>query len=341
MKDVHLLASAPTMQAINRWPHFLATLVFFFVFASSAIAADWVPTKAIEIVIPSSVGSGQDSIGRAIQRIIQDKRLVDTPVTAVNKPGGSQAIGYNYVNQHAGDPHYLAICTVNLVSNSITGTNPLTYTDVTPIAIMAQEYLLIVVRGDSPIKDGKDFVNQLQRDPSSLSVGFAPGPGGSAHITLGLVAKATGIDVSKLKIVLFKGGGAATIAVLGGHIDAAVTAVPVVLSQMQAGKIRALAVAAPRRLSGATASIPTWRELGVNAVFTNWRGIFGPRGMRPDQIAFWEGVLREVTKTEEWKQMLQKDNKAEVFYDARESKKFLAAQYVDFRSVLTDLGLAK
>lgn len=306
-----------------------------------APAAEWKPDKPIEMVIPTGTGGGQDSMGRAIHAIIQTRKLVEVPVAVVNKPGGGQAVGYNYLNQKAGDAHYVAFSTVNLLTNQITGANPLSHADVTPIAMLVHEYLLFVVRSDSPIKDAQGLLDDLRRDPQSRSIGFAPGPGGSAHISLGLVAKAAGIDARKLKVVVFKSGGEATTAVLGGHVDVAVAGIPPVTGHVRAGKMRAIAVPAPKRLSGELGNVPTWRESGVDAVFANWRGVIGPKAITSEQVAYWERLLREVVKTDEWKSRLRKFSQEDGYTDAAGAREFLRAEYEVLRSVLTELGFAR
>ncbi|MBI3937044.1 MAG: tripartite tricarboxylate transporter substrate binding protein [Betaproteobacteria bacterium] len=310
-------------------------------FSVSASAAEWKPDKSIEMIIPTGTGGGQDSMGRAIHAIIQTRKLVEVPVAVVNKPGGGQAVGYNYLNQKAGDAHYVAFSTVNLLTNQITGANPLSHTDVTPIAMLVHEYLLFVVRSDSPVKDAQGLLDDLRRDPQSRSIGFAPGPGGSAHISLGLVTKAAGIDARRLKVVVFKSGGEATTAVLGGHVDVAVAGIAPVTGHLRAGKMRAIAVPAPKRLSGELGNVPTWRELGVNAIFANWRGVIGPRAITSEQVAYWERVFREVAKTDEWKSRLRKFSQEDGYTDAAGAREFLRAEYEVLRSVLTELGFAK
>ncbi|HSQ05598.1 MAG TPA: tripartite tricarboxylate transporter substrate binding protein, partial [Burkholderiales bacterium] len=233
------------------------------------------------------------------------------------------------------------IGTVNLLTNQITGGNPLTYTDVTPIAMLVHEYVVFAVNIDSAIRDARDFIERVRRDPASVSVGFSPGLGAAAHISYGLVAQAASADLRKLKTVVFKSGGEATTALLGGHIDCAVAAIPGVLPHLKAGKLRVIAVPAPRRLTGDLANVPTWNEIGVNAVFTNWRGVFGPPGLTPEQIAYWDRVLEQVVHTDEWKSVVAKFNQEEAFTDAQGARTFLRKQHEVLKSVLTDLGLAK
>jgi putative tricarboxylic transport membrane protein len=101
---------------------------------SLAAAADWKPDKRVEIVVPNAPGGGNDRVGRIIQKIIQENRLVDVVINVVNKPGGGGVIGFTYLNQHPGDGHYMAIASVTLLTDHISGRTALSYTDVVPIA---------------------------------------------------------------------------------------------------------------------------------------------------------------------------------------------------------------
>lgn len=91
-------------------------------------AQGWQPTKPVEIVVPSAPGGSNDKTARTVERILNEKRLVPTSITIVNKPGGGNALTMNYLVQHAGDGHYLMIGTPTILTNHIIGRSKLTYT---------------------------------------------------------------------------------------------------------------------------------------------------------------------------------------------------------------------
>ncbi len=104
--------------------------------------------------------------------------------------------------------------------------------------------------------------------------------------------RSAGIDPKKLKMVVFKTNAESLTAVIGGHIQAVVSSVSAALPQVQAGNARMLGVTAPQRVGGSIANVPTMREQGIDAMgISNWRGIFGAKGLTPAQIAFWEDTL--------------------------------------------------
>jgi putative tricarboxylic transport membrane protein len=113
------------------------------------------------------------------------------------------------------------------------------------------------------------------------------------------------------------------------------------LPQIEGGQLRALAVAAPHRLAAAYAAVPTWKEQGSNVVAAFWRGVIGPRGMTPAQIAFWDAELARLAASDDWKKYLA-DHQLEGDYRAsREAKQFLDAEYVEYKTILGELGLSK
>lgn len=309
--------------------------------AIPANAADWRPDKRVEIIVPSGPGGGNDRVARLVQKVIQDGRLVDTVTTVVNKPGGGATIGYAYLNQHPADGHFLAITSVTLIADYLTGRATVSYTDVTPVAQLFTEYVGFAVRPDSKFRNGKDLLAALKSDASSISTSISTSLGNHNHIALGLVARAAGCDPRKLRIAVFNSGGDSLTAVLGGHVDLVVTPAATALPQVQAGRLRFIAVTSPRRLEGSMADVPTWRELGANAVVSNWRVMVGPKGMTPQQAAYWEGVLGRVVQSDEWRAMLERDVVTGEFKRGAETREFIKAQYEELKGVLTELGLVK
>lgn len=308
---------------------------------SRAAAAQWKPDKPIEIIVGTGVGGGQDKSARTVQRILQERRLVDVPVAVVNKPGGGGAIGWTYLNQHAGAGHIVYVGNPTLLTNHIVGRSPINYTHVTPLAILLSESVAISVRQDSPLKTGRDLIERLKKDTSSVSVAVGSSLGSTNHIAMALLAKAAGGEAKKLKTVVFQGGGEALTALLGGHIDVNSSAANNVVPHIEAGKLRVLGVAASRRLGGVLAGIPTWKEQGVNALVTNWRMVAGPKGMTPAQIAYWDGVLAQLTQTDEWKQDLEANVFENTYLNSAATERYLKSEYDQFRAALAEVGMAK
>jgi putative tricarboxylic transport membrane protein len=311
------------------------------ILASAPATAQWKPTKAVEIVAPSGPGGTTDRTARVVARILQQHKLVDVAVNVVNKPGGSGTIGLNYLNQHPGDGHYIIIATTGSISNHIMGLIPYNHTNFTPLAMLFDEYLGVNVRTDSQVKSGRDLIDRLKKDPESLSFGISTSIGGANHTTLMVCLRAGGVDIKRLKTAVFPGGAASTTALLGGHVDVINTAPGNMVAHFKAGTLRTLAISSPKRLRGVFASVPTWREQGVPADSSSWRGLMGPKGMTPEQIAYWDKVFAAMVKTEEWKKDLDANFWDDAYANAKGASKRLDEEYAEYKAILTELGVAK
>jgi putative tricarboxylic transport membrane protein len=306
-----------------------------------ATAQSWKPSRHVELVAPSAAGGGSDTVARLVQRILQENRIVEAPLNVVNKAGAGGTLAWSGLNQHPGDGHHIAISTANLLTNHISGKSTLNYTDLTPLAQLFSEYAGIAVRTESPIKSGSELMVQLKADPARLSAAVGTTLGSVGHIALALATKAQGNDAKKLKAVVFPGAGNALTALLGGHVDMMASPVSNLVPHAADGKLRIIAVAAPKRLGGALAQTPTLAELGAKVAVDSLRGVVGPKGMTPAQIAYWEGAFEKMTGTPEWRSHLEKNSWENSFTGAEGSRGVLKEQYEDTRAGMAELGLAK
>lgn len=306
-----------------------------------AQAQGWQPDKNVEIVINTAPGSGQDVTGRLIQSILQERKLVTTPITVNNKPGGGGIIAYTHLQSQSGNGHFISIASKSLLTNHISGRAPLTYSHLTPLAILFDEYITVAVKADSPIKSGRDIIDRLKKDPGALSFGVATSLGNPNHQGIAMALKVSGIDLRKTKTPVFQSGGQAITALLGGHVDAVPGSVGLMRKHVEAGSIRVVAIAAPQRIGGIFANVPTWKEQGADAVVSNWRGLIGPPNLSPAQIAYWDGVMKQLVQTEAWKKELADNNWDNEYRNAAETKKYMDADYAELKGFLTELELVK
>src|SRR5437868_2129560 len=110
---------------------------------------------------------------------------------------------------------------------------------------------------------------------------------------------------------------------------------------MQDGKLRVLAVSAPKRAEGAFAQVPTWKENGIDVVMGQWFGVIAPPGLTAAQVAFWDDVFGRVVQSDEWKLVLQRNSEENEYLNSCDSRRFLDEQYNDYRRIMTERGLAK
>jgi len=306
--------------------------------AGFAQSAAWKPERNVEIISSVAQGGGTDATARLVQRMFREQRLVASPISVVNKPAGGGAETWAYLGSHAGDGHYLAISTPPLL---LIGAGTPGFADFTPITILFSEYVLVAVRADSPIRSGRDFAERLKRDASSLSLAIAPALGSHNHLAPALIAKTAGGEANRMRVEVFATGTAAADAVIAGRVDVVSATAGTLLSRIQGGQLRPLGMAAPRRLGGPFANVPTWKEQGVDVVLPTWRGVIGPRGMTAEQVKYWEDVFLKLSFNDRWLEELRKQWWDGTYMSSSETRKFLDQQLVLLKGALTELGLAR
>ena len=295
----------------------------------------------MELIIGCAPGCGPDTMARLMQRVFQMNRYFDPPVTVQNKVGGSGQIARTYLNQHEGNGHYLLSSDKGILGSHVMGRGGVQYTDMTPVAVLFGEYIGLAVKADSPIKSGRDLIERLKKDPTAYSFGIATSLGNINHQGVAGALKSAGVDIRKVRNVTFNSGALAITAMLGGHIDAVPVSTGLWVPHMKSGAVRVIAVSSAERLPGEYADVPTWREQGSNSVVFNWRAMFGPRGMTPGQVAFWEGTLKRFLDTPEWAAEMALRNGVPKFMGAAAMKKYMAEEYVELKTFLAELDLAK
>lgn len=309
--------------------------------AASVSAAEWKPQRPIELVVPVQGGGALDQAARSLQQLWQDKKMLNVPVAVVNKPGAGQSLAAVYVHQAAGDPHRILLVSSTLLSNYITGRSKLKYSDFTILGQLYTEYMVVSVRTESPVKNGIDLVARLKLAPAALSVAVGSAQGTTSHFGLAIPLKRAGVDLKRMRTVVFPSGPESVTNVLGGHVDVVTGAMGVVEQHWRSGKLRILAITAPKRLGGEFADIPTWREQGIDAVVSNWRLMIAPPGLSDEQIAFWDDLFRRTVALPEWKKLVEKGQWVDDYVPSRGARKYLEQEDVEQREILTELGLAK
>jgi putative tricarboxylic transport membrane protein len=309
--------------------------------AAGSAPAQWKPEKRVELVIGTGAGGALDLTARNLQRIWSEAGIVTVPTVVVNKPGGGQSLALSYLNQQGGEGLHLSVVSGIIFSNHITGKSPHAYTDFTPVAVLFSEPTVFAVAGASPVAGAKDLLARTRQDPYRMSYAVGSTLGSSTHIAVALVAKAAGADIRKIRSVVFNSSGESVTAVLGGHVDVIVAAAQLVVQHSQAGRLKSIAVASAQRLPDRLADVPTWKELGVDAVVPNWRGVIGPRDMKPEQVAYWGRALARAVESAEWKAEAGKAYMESTFFTGPDAKAFLDADHAKTKSILTDLGMAK
>ena len=312
----------------------------FLISGSTAAQEVWKPTRSVTLIAPNAPGGNSDRLAREMQRLLQAHKLIDVPVVVVNRAGGSGTIALNQLLTNPGDGHVLMIGTSSLLSNHITGLTQHHHSEFTTLALMLEDYFGVNVRAASPIQSAREMLDRLKKSPDALALGTSSVAGGNfTSLVSGL--KRGGVEVKRLKIVSFAGGGQSTMALLGGHVDILSTGLSNMAEHLHQGKMRLLVVSAPRRRPGMFAGVPTWKEIGIDMTTSSWRTVMAPKELKPPQIAYWENVFRRLVQTEDWKKEVADNHWENTYLPAAEARKRLDYEYAEMKAILSDLGLAK
>jgi putative tricarboxylic transport membrane protein len=308
----------------------------FLAFALSLITAAALAQPSLKMMIPANPGGGWDQTGRNLAAAMQSGKLV-SGVQFDNKGGAAGTIGLaQFVNSAKGDPNAVMIGGMVMVGGIILNKSPVSLSQVTPIARLTSEWEVIVVPANSPHKTLDSLLKAFKDNPGKVSWGGGSA-GGTDHILVGLIAKEVGVDPAKINYVPFKGGGEAIAAILGGHVTAGVSGIGEFAEQIKAGKMRALAQSAPKKIDG----IPSLKEQKVNVELGNWRGVFGAPGITPQQRDALVKLVKSATETPAWKATLDKLGWEPWFLGGEEYKKFLEEDTKRVAGIIESLGLKK
>ena len=293
------------------------------------------PSKSIEIMVPMSAGGGSDVFARAITKLVADKKMISQPMIIVNKPGGAGSIGYSYLAEKKGSAYNIGTVSSSFYATPISGKSPVSYKDFTFICLMAADPLIIMVNSDSKYKTFKELVADAKANPGTLSSAGSSSLSDDAILFNAFVEKA-GID---MKYVPFNSGGEVSTAILGNHVTTAFLSPSEALAQMEAKKLRPLAVASKQRLAGF--DIPTFIEEGVNISLEQGRGIVGPKDMPDEAVKALQAMFKEISQDPEWKAFMKKNYITGTYMDSAEYTKFAEETHKVYLEYLTKMGAAK
>jgi len=309
--------------------------------AGVAQAADWKPTKPIELIAPAGPGGGWDLLARSMQKALTEEKLVDQPVLVTNKPGGGGATGWNYLKGKSGQGEFLAMTSALILQNNLLGKSELTFKDFYPLANLMTEWEVVAVKADAPWKDGKEFFEAMKKDPASMHIGVGPALGNNDHIQFLALTKLYGADPKAVKFVVYPNTAAEQIpALLGGHIKAITISLGETMEQVKAGKIRILGISSDKRIKELP-NVATWKEQGVDFIYPHWRGVIAAPGLSPEQKKFWDDTMGKMVKSATWKKAMQNLEWEEYYQNAADHTKFLTDKNAQMQESLKAVGLIK
>ncbi len=296
-----------------------------------AQAGDY-PNRPVELVVAYGAGGGTDVLARAFSEA--SRKHFSQSITVTNKPGASGAIGLTDVLNAKPDGYKIAMLTVELTTLPHVGVIKFSYEDFAPIAMLNADPAAITVKADAPWNTVEEFLAAAKKAPGEFRVGNS-GAGSIWHLAAAAVEDKTGV---KFNHIPYPGAGPAILSLMGGHIEAVSVSAAEVTTQVNAGKLKTLAVMADKRLKGFE-SVPTLKERNIDVAISAWRGIGAPKTTPPEIIAILKNLAAKTAAEPAFREIMDKQNMTFAFGDDVVFKAAMVRDHAYFKNLITKLNI--
>jgi tripartite-type tricarboxylate transporter receptor subunit TctC len=287
---------------------------------SAAAAAQNYPSKPVTMIVPFPPGGVADIVGRPLAAAME--KSLGEPVVVVNRPGAGGAVGMGVAAKAPADGYTLlmGLSSISIfpVSDRINGkTPPYELKDFAPIALITADPTVLVVAADSPWKTLQDFVATAKAHPNKVNYSSS-GIYGTLHVAMEIFSQAAGVEMFH---VPYQGGGPAVTALLGGQVHALASGPAAAIGQIRGGKMRALASWGTERLK-LLPDIPTFKELGYDAEFYIWSGVFAPAATPAPVLQKIREAVKQAANSPQFKGAMDRVSTPVNYLDAPEFQQY-------------------
>lgn len=292
------------------------------------------PEKSITLIVPYAAGGGTDATARALASAAE--KYLGQSIGVVNKTGGNAVVGMTEVAKAKPDGYTIIMNANEIALLPHMGLSPLSYKDYAQVAQINFDSATLTVPADAPYNTIEEFITYAKDHPGEIRVG-GTGKGGIWHLAAASIEKATGV---KFNFVPFDGAAPAKTALLGGHIEAVTISPAEVLPQLEAGKLKTLAVLAGER-SSIVPDVPTFQEVGYDVEVGVWRAIDAPADTPPEVIKILEEAFLKATEDEEFVKFMEQNGLGIVTKGSEDYAEMVAKDHEYFGGLLKELGISK
>jgi tripartite-type tricarboxylate transporter receptor subunit TctC len=297
---------------------------------------DRYPSRPVTFVAPFPPGGSIELIGRPLAASLE--KALKQPVLFTNRVGAAGAVGTSYVASSEPDGYRILFNISSIVvvpeADKIFERKPAyTMDQLLPVARVNADPNVLLVRTESAWKSLKELIADAKKKPGQLSYSSS-GVYGSTHVPAEMFTQAAGIQ---MRHVPFAGGGPATNALLGGHVDIHIQNVPGSMAHIRSGKLRPLAVTSAKR-ADALPEVPTMKELGVDIDYGVWHGVFVAAKTPPEVVKVIRDAVRMAVADPDFVGALQKISAAVAYLDMPEFERFVADETRAMATVVKRIG---
>ncbi|SHO54757.1 tripartite tricarboxylate transporter substrate binding protein [Vibrio quintilis] len=294
----------------------------------------------VHFLIPGGAGGGWDSTARGLGEALMKSNVAETvSFENMSGGGGGKAIAHLIkAGKQAEDT--LMINSTPIIIRALSKVFPQSFHDLTPVAAVVGDYAAFVVGKNSPYQNFQQVVDAYLKNPRSVTIGGGSAKGSMDHLVAALAFQAAGGDPRRVKYIPYDAGGKAMAALLSGEIQVLSTGLSEAINLAQAGEVHILAMTGETR-SPVAPTVPTLKELGYDATFVNWRGVFGPPGLSDAQVKHYDDALAAMFKTPEWKTVRDRYGWVDLYKPGPEFLTFLSEQETQIGQLMKTLGFLR
>lgn len=292
------------------------------------------PNRPIELISPTSAGSGTDIYARALADIVQREKLLPQPFIVQNRTGGSGLIAYNHFQTKRGDPYVMLAATGTIAIMAARPDVNIGLENYTPLALFAVDPQAVMVGADTPYKTLRDLVEAARKQPDTIICAIT-NPLGSGRMVIHALEKLA--PGAKFKFVIFKGGGEAVLSVAGGHTHFTTENLSEGLALLEAKKLRALAITSLTRMPQLP-DLPTATEAGYKMDVGTIRGFVFTAGVPKEIATMMEKVLERAHKTKIWQDHAKRSYYEDRYLGSADYTKFLHQRVQIYKDFFAEVG---
>ncbi|MCZ4274703.1 Bug family tripartite tricarboxylate transporter substrate binding protein [Rhodococcoides yunnanense] len=289
----------------------------------------------LTMIAPAAAGGGWDLVAREAQQAMRSDNIVNN-AQVVNVPGAGGTIGLSQLESLSGQATTMMVTGTVMLGGIAINNSETTLADTVPIAKLAEDFEVFVVPKESPYQNVEDMIAAWRANPGGLPIGGGS-LGGIDHIVAGQLAQQADIDPAAINYIAYSGGGEVLTALLSNTVGVAVSGYNDFRDQIEAGNVRALAVAAPEPVDGI--DVDTFAELGYDVDLVNWRGFVAPPGISDEDRQTLIDIVTEMSETEQWASAVERNRWKESFLTGAEFGEFLEVEQTRITDILRELGL--
>lgn len=299
--------------------------------ATSSVASS---VEKIHFLIPGGAGGGWDGTARGVGEALKKSNLVkETSFENMSGGGGGKAIAY-IIETAKKQKNTLMVNSTPIVIRSLQGVFPQSFRDLTLVSSVVADFGVLAVRNDSKFQSWADIKAAFEKNPRSVKVAGGSSRGSMDHLVAAQVFKAAGGNPTSVRYVPYDAGGKALAGLLTGEVDVLSTGLGEVLEKHMKGELKIIGVTSDESIEG----IPSFKSMGADAYFANWRGFFGAPNLSKEKTLAFAKVIADMYKTDEWEVVRKRNGWANLYKPTTSFKRFLENQEKVIGSLMKEMG---